>query len=190
MADDIDRFILDDNVVDIQSLISKMKNSGYIFTNEEKLIAKPKNVKYGCSICRLGHGYTTEYLMHRITEKRYEVLGRDISGYSDDQLQLIICLRDIQRSLYRDNNNRCSSEKELEQNVELLNFMRQKDINSKADFDKYVNDINTKAGRAKNTFMQHYILYPEDIEKQHELRLNIRSQTLRLPWHRFSEYPV
>lgn len=62
MADDIDRFIISKNVTDINSLICKMKSAGYIFTDENKLIAKPTNVKYGCRLDRLGLGYSQEML--------------------------------------------------------------------------------------------------------------------------------
>ena len=170
MADDIDRVILDENVTDIESLVSKMKENGYIFTNEEKLIAKPEKVRYGCSICRLGHGYTKEYLQCRISSKRFEVLGRDLANYDGEQLHIILCLRDIQRTLYRDDKNWFRTETELKYNVELLNFISKNDISSKPEFEKYVNEVSLKAHRAENTYLQRYILYPGDYEKQRQLK--------------------
>lgn len=47
MADVIDRLIVHDDVTDITSLIKKMRECGYVFTNEKRMIAKPANVKYG-----------------------------------------------------------------------------------------------------------------------------------------------
>lgn len=41
MADTIDRLIHSDDVTDIYSLIEKMKECGYTFTNESRMIAKP-----------------------------------------------------------------------------------------------------------------------------------------------------
>jgi hypothetical protein len=57
MADDIDRYIHDPSVRDIPSLVSVMKANGYEFTDERKLIAKPKGTKHAVSIYKLGHGY-------------------------------------------------------------------------------------------------------------------------------------
>ena len=76
MADNIDRYILDPTVTDIDSLIEKMKSEGYIFTNEKRLIAKPKGVKYGCCTKNIGFGYSREMLEYRINNKAFEMSVR------------------------------------------------------------------------------------------------------------------
>ena len=81
MADTIDRLIHSDDVTDIYSLIEKMKECGYTFTNESRMIAKPKGVKYGCCISKLGYGYSYQMLIQRINNKQNEFVGRKISAF-------------------------------------------------------------------------------------------------------------
>ncbi len=59
-----------DDDTDNTSLIKKMRECGYVFTNEKRMIAKPANVKYGCSIAKLGYGYSMEMLQTRIANKQ------------------------------------------------------------------------------------------------------------------------
>ena len=65
-----------DDVPDIYSLIEKMKECGYTFTSEIRMIAKPKGVKNGCCISKLGFGYSYQMLMQRINNKHNEFVGR------------------------------------------------------------------------------------------------------------------
>ncbi len=81
MADVIDRLIVRDDVSNIASLIEKMRECGYVFTNEKRMIAKPANVKYGCSIAKLGYGYSMDMLQTRIANKENEFAGIKISAF-------------------------------------------------------------------------------------------------------------
>lgn len=105
MADIIDRLIIDEAVTDIDSLILKMKERGYIFTNEKRLIAKPQGVKYGCCISKLGYGYSMEMLQIRIENKQNEFIGRKISAYLGMQVELAVTIRENQRDVYRSQSN-------------------------------------------------------------------------------------
>ena len=90
MADTIDRLILQNDVTDISSLIEKMRECGYTFTNESRLIAKPKNVKYGCNIAKLGFGYSYQMLVERINNKQNELVGRNISAFVGFQVEVAV----------------------------------------------------------------------------------------------------
>lgn len=101
MADMIDRLILQNDVTDVYSLIEKMREYGYTFTNESRLIAKPKGVKYGCSIAKLGFGYSYQMLMERISNKQNEFVGRKISAFVGFQVELAVSIREKQLDIYR-----------------------------------------------------------------------------------------
>ena len=96
MADVIDRLIVRDDVTDIASLIEKMRECGYVFTNEKRMIAKPANVKYGCSVAKLGYGYSLEMLQIRIANKQNEFVGMKISVFLGVQVEYAVTIREKQ----------------------------------------------------------------------------------------------
>lgn len=144
MADVIDRLIIDENVIDIDSLIDKMKEQGYIFTNEKRLIAKPQNVKYGCCITKLGYGYSTEMLQLRIENKQNEFTGRKISAYLGIQIELAVAIRENQRDIYRSQNNERTSFYQVKRTAELLGFVHENHIHSIDDMKAVVKNLNRK----------------------------------------------
>lgn len=145
MADDIDRFIISKNVTDINSLICQMKNKGYIFTDENKLIAKPTNVKYGCRFDRLGLGYSRKMLQLRIENKSLEMVGKKISRYRGFQIDVAVCFRQTQYDFYRikDSGNYKTSYSELKRSAELLTFICN-NIHSESEFADYVNYLDSR----------------------------------------------
>lgn len=146
MADDIDRFIISKNVTDINSLIRKMKSEGYIFTDENKLIAKPTNIKYGCRLDRLGLGYSQEMLQMRIENKSLETVGRKISRYQGFQVNVAVCFKQTQCDFYRikDSGNHKTSYAELKRSAELLTFICDNKIRSEKEFTDYVNYLGSR----------------------------------------------
>jgi len=146
MADDIDRFIISKNVTDINSLIRKMKNEGYIFTDENKLITKPTNIKYGCRLDRLGLGYSQEMLQMRIDNKQLEMVGRKISRYRGFQINVAVCFKQTQYDFYRikDSGNYKASYAELKRNADLLTFICNNNIHTEKEFTDYVNYLDNR----------------------------------------------
>lgn len=148
MADDIDRFIISKSVTDINSLIRKMKSEGYIFTDKNKLIAKPANIKYGCRFDRLGIGYSQKMLQMRIENKSLEMVGRKISRYQGFQINVAVCFKQTQYDFYRikDSGSYKTSYAELKRSAELLTFICDNKIRSEKEFSDYVNYLD---GREK-----------------------------------------
>lgn len=146
MADDIDRFIISKNVTDINSLIREMKSEGYIFTDENKLIAKPTNIKYGCRLDRLGLGYSQEMLQMRIDNKQLEMVGRKISRYRGFQINVAVCFKQTQYDFYRikGSGNYKTSYAELKRNADLLTFICNNNIHTEKEFTDYVNYLDKR----------------------------------------------
>ena len=144
MADTIDRLILRDDVTDIHSLIEKMKEYGYTFTNESRLVAKPKGVKYGCCIAKLGFGYSCQMLMERINNKQNEFVGRKISAFVGFQVELAVSIREKQLDVYRTPVIHYPTYAEVKRSFETLNFIHRNHIHSLADMKSCLAAANRK----------------------------------------------
>lgn len=153
MADVIDRLIVHDDVTDIASLIEKMRESGYVFTNEKRIIAKPANVKYGCSIAKLGYGYSIEMLQTRIANKQNEFAGIKISAFLGVQVDYAVTVREKQIELYRSRSVSSNiSYAEVKRTMELLNYVHDNHIHS-------VDDMKAVVGKAKAKAEKLYYRY-------------------------------
>jgi len=130
MADTIDRLIYSDDVTDIYSLVEKMKECGYTFTNENRLIEKPKGVKYGCCIAKLGFGYSYQMLMERISNKQNEFVGGKISAFVGFQVELAVSIREKQLDVYRTPVIHYPTYAEVKKSFEILNFIHSNHIHS------------------------------------------------------------
>ena len=148
MADTIDRLIHSDDVTDIYSLIEKMKECGYTFTNESRMIAKPKGVKYGCCISKLGCGYSYQMLMQRINNKQNEFVGRKISAFIGFQVEIAVGLRERQRDIYRSHLIHSVSHVELQRAAEVLCFIHNNHIHSLDDMRACLAAANRKEDNA------------------------------------------
>lgn len=144
MADTIDRLILRDDVTDIHSLIEKMKECGYTFTNESRLVAKPKGVKYGCCIAKLGFGYSYQMLMERISNKQNEFVGRKISAFVGFQVELAVSIREKQLDIYRTPIVHYPTYAEVKRSFEILNFIHRNHVHSLADMKSCLAAANRK----------------------------------------------
>lgn len=148
MADTIDRLIHSDDVTDIYSLIEKMKECGYTFTNEIRMIAKPRGVKYGCCISKLGFGYSYQMLMQRINNKQNEFVGRKISAFIGFQVEIAVGIRERQRDIYRSHIIHSVSHVELQRTAEVLCFIHNNHIHSLDDMKSCLAAANRKEDNA------------------------------------------
>ena len=144
MADTIDRLIHSDDVTDIYSLVEKMKEYGYTFTNESRLIAKPNGVKYGCCISKLGYGYSYQMLMQRINNKQNEFVGTKISAFVGFQVELAVSIREKQLDIYRTPVIHYPTYAEVKKSFEILNFIHSNHIHSLADMKSCLVAANRK----------------------------------------------
>lgn len=144
MADMIDRLILQNDVTDVYSLIEKMREYGYTFTNESRMIAKPKGVKYGCCIAKLGFGYSYQMLMERISNKQNEFVGRKISAFVGFQVELAVSIREKQLDIYRTSVIHYPTYAEVKRSFEILNFIHSNHIHSLEDMAKVTAAANRK----------------------------------------------
>ena len=143
MADVIDKLIIAPEVTDINSLMEKMRECGYVFTNEKRMIAKPTNVKYGCSIAKLGYGYSLEMLQIRIANKQNEFAGLKISTYLGVQVDYAVTIREKQIEVYRSRSAvNGVNYAELKKTADLLCYIHNNHIHS-------VDDLKTIVGNAE-----------------------------------------
>ena len=154
MADTIDKLIHSDDVTDIYSLIEKMKEYGYTFTNESRLIAKPKVVKYGCCIAKLGFGYSYQMLMQRINNKQNEFVGRKISAFVGFQVELAVSIREKQLDVYRTPVIHYPTYAEVKRSFEILNFIHSNHIHSLDDMEKVLKTANRMEDVAMNKYFK------------------------------------
>jgi hypothetical protein len=154
MADTIDRLILQNDVTDISSLIEKMRECGYTFTNESRLIAKPKNVKYGCNIAKLGFGYSYQMLVERINNKQNELVGRNISAFVGFQVEVAVGIREKQYEVYRAPERNYPLYADLQRTVDVLNFVHNNHIYSLDDMEKVLKTANRMEDVAMNKYFK------------------------------------
>lgn len=154
MADTIDRLILQNDVTDISSLIEKMRECGYTFTNESRLIAKPKNVKYGCNIAKLGFGYSYQMLVERINNKQNEFVGRNISAFVGFQVEIAVGIREKQYEVYRAPERNYPLYADLQRTVDVLNFVHNNHIHSLDDMEKVLKTANRMEDVAMNKYFK------------------------------------
>ena len=152
MADTIDKLIHSDDVTDIYSLIEKMKEYGYTFTNESRLIAKPKGVKYGCCIAKLGFGYSCQMLMERINNKQNEFVGRKISAFVGFQVEIAVGLRERQFDICRSQSVHMPTYTEVKKSFEALNFIHSNHIHSLDDMKSCLSAANRKEDFAMHRY--------------------------------------
>lgn len=153
MADAIDRLIVQNDVSDIASLIEKMRERGYVFTNEKRMIAKPANVKYGCSIAKLGYGYSVEMLQTRIANKQNEFAEINISAFLGVQVDYAVTVREKQLELYRSRSVSSNiSYAEVKRTMELLNYVHNNHIHSVGDMEAVVSDAEMKVEKLSQKY--------------------------------------
>ena len=142
-----------DDDTDNTSFIKKMRECGYVFTNEKRMIAKPANVKYGCSIAKLGYGYSMEMLQTRIANKQNEFAGIKISAFLGVQVDYAVTVREKQIELYRSRSVSSNiSYAEVKRTMELLNYVHDNHIHSVGDMEAVVGKAKAKAEKLYNRY--------------------------------------
>ena len=142
-----------DDDTDNTSLIKKMRECGYVFTNEKRMIAKPANVKYGCSVAKLGYGYSMEMLQMRIANKQNEFAGIKISAFFGVQVDYAVTVREKQIELYRSRSVSTNiSYAEVRRTMELLNYVHDNHIHSVDDMKAIVSDAEMKVERLSQKY--------------------------------------
>ena len=142
-----------DDDTDNTSFIKKMRECGYVFTNEKRMIAKPANVKYGCSIAKLGYGYSMEMLQTRIANKQNEFAGIKISAFFGVQVDYAVTVREKQIELYRSRSVSSNiSYAEVRRTMELLNYVHDNHIHSVDDMKAVVGKAKAKAEKLYNRY--------------------------------------
>ena len=130
-----------------------MRECGYVFTNEKRMIAKPANVKYGCSVAKLGYGYSIEMLMQRISNKQNEFAGRKISVLLGIQVEFAVTIREKQIDIYRSRSNILSvTYTELKRSAELLCYVHENYIHSVDDMKSMVSKTKQKSEKLFNRY--------------------------------------
>ena len=153
MADVIDKLIIAPEVTDIDSLMEKMRECGYVFTNEKRMIAKPANVKYGCSVAKLGYGYSLEMLQIRIANKQNEFAGMKISAFLGVQVEYAVTIREKQIELYRSRPNTSKvTYAEVRRTAELLCYVHENHIHSVEDMKAMVSKVKQKSDKLFNRY--------------------------------------
>lgn len=154
MADDIDRSIVSPDVTDIEMLMENMKLLGYTFTDQDRMIAKPGGVRYGCSFTKLGYGYSREMLLKRIMNKGVEIQFPQNEQLWEMQTEITVCMKNIQLDLYRSDPKKShkTTYLELESNASLLRFICNKNIKSKDEFKMLVNGTADYYERRKKEY--------------------------------------
>ena len=142
-----------DDDTDNTSLIEKMRECGYVFTNEKRMIAKPANVKYGCSVTKLGYGYSMEMLQARIANKQNEFAGIKISAFFGVQVDYAVTVREKQIELYRSRSVSTNiSYAEVRRTMELLNYVHDNHIHSVDDMKVIVSDAEMKVEKLSKKY--------------------------------------
>ena len=138
-----------------------MKEYGYTFTNESRLIAKPRGVKYGCCIAKLGFGYSCQMLMERISNKQNEFVGRKISAFVGFQVEIAVGIRERQLDIYRAPVIHYPTYVEVKKSFEALNFIHSNHIHSLDD----MKEIFAAANRKEDNAIYRYFKCAEKKEK-------------------------
>ena len=165
LCDDIDRFVLRDDVRTVSDLAEKLARNGYEVRIGKYLSVKPRSFKKAIRTYRLGNGYAVEELQYRIENKNQELSLSEIGKLNGIQKEYALCLRELQITLYRKSDSVHNvTYRELRKNAELLSFLCNNKISSKEDFENLVNKTAEKTNEVKR---QHQKLLTdiEDREK-------------------------
>ncbi len=141
MRNDIDNFILSNDVNSIEDLIGKMEELGYTVTKKKYISIKAPNAKHAIRSMRLGDGYSYEHLQYRIINKEQEMSYAEIDNYSGIQKEYALMLRQMQLTVYK---KAPSSQRILYNDIykrtQLLNYIYRNGIKSENDFSDLVNE--------------------------------------------------
>ena len=118
------------------------------------LVQKPRGVKYGCCIAKLGFGYSYQMLMERINNKQNEFVGRKISAFIGFQVEIAVGIREKQYEVYRAPERNYPLYADLQRTVDVLNFVHNNHIHSLDDMEKVLKTANRMEDVAMNKYFK------------------------------------
>lgn len=152
LCDDIDNLILREDVKSVDDLAEHLREKYYVVTLKKYLSVKVSENRKPIRSYRLGDGYAIEELAYRIANKNREINLSAIAKYSGIQREYAICLRELQITVYRKNENSHNvTYVELRRNAELLTYLCDNNIRSDEDFRNVVNEAAEKFERIKKS---------------------------------------
>lgn len=151
LCDDIDRLVLSEDVKSINDLAEQLRQKGYEVRLGKYLSIKAVKNRKAMRSYRLGDGYAVEELAYRIANKDREMSIEKAESYDGIQKQYALCLRQLQISVYRKEENPYRiGYQTLRKNAELLTYLCEKNISSLSDFENAVNSVAEKTAELKN----------------------------------------
>lgn len=121
LCDNIDNLILRDDVKSVNDLAERLRKKYYAVTLKKYLSIKISENRKAIRSYRLGDGYAIEELQYRIVNKNREISLSSIAKYQGIQREYAMCLRELQITVYRKNENSHNvTYGELRRNANLL----------------------------------------------------------------------
>lgn len=105
LCDDIDKIVLREDVKTVEDLAERLREKGYTVTLKKYLSIKAAKNRKAVRSLRLGDGYGIEELQYRIENKDREISLSAVAKYQGIQREYAMCLRELQITVYRKNEN-------------------------------------------------------------------------------------
>ena len=152
LCDDIDKIVLREDVKTVEDLTERLREKGYAVTLKKYLSIKAAKNRKAVRSLRLGDGYGIEELQYRIENKDREISLSAVAKYQGIQREYAMCLRELQITVYRKNENSHNvTYGQLRRNAELLTYLCDNNIHSEADFQNIVNTAAEKSDKIKKS---------------------------------------
>ena len=152
LCDDIDKLVLREDVKTVEDLAERLREKGYTVTLKKYLSIKAAKNRKAVRSLRLGDGYGIEELQYRIENKDREISLSAVARYQGIQREYAMCLRELQITVYRKNENFHNvTYGQLRRNAELLTYLCNNNIHSEADFQNIVNAAAEKSDKIKKS---------------------------------------
>ena len=152
LCDDIDKLVLREDVKTVEDLAERLREKGYTVTLKKYLSIKAAKNRKAVRSLRLGDGYGIEELRYRIENKDREISLSAVARYQGIQREYAMCLRELQITVYRKNENSHNvTYGQLRRNAELLTYLCNNNIHSEADFQNIVNAAAERSDKIKKS---------------------------------------
>lgn len=152
LCDDIDKLVLREDVKTVEDLAERLREKGYTVTLKKYLSIKAAKNRKAVRSLRLGDGYGIEELQYRIENKDREISLSAVARYQGIQREYAMCLRELQITVYRKNENFHNvTYGQLRRNAELLTYLCNNNIHSEADFQNIVNAAAERSDKIKKS---------------------------------------
>lgn len=152
LCDDIDNLILREDVKSVDDLAERLREKYCSVTLKKYLSIKVSENQKAIRSYRLGDGYAIEELQYRIENKDCEISLSAIAKYSGIQREYAMCLRELQITFYRkEENSHNVTYGELRRSAELLTYLCDNNIHSDEDLRNVVNVAAEKSDSIKKS---------------------------------------